>query len=156
MASIRSNGFRLAIGTTECWKCHQSTHVFALIAPHGSSATDDDYSSEDCAQVEDVHVDVALTGIEQVSDALRSCLATAAPLFYSDQSRTLGDTYWMNHCEKCGFSQGDHYLHMEPDGPFFAWPRNDVALTVLHVGGGEVVCSMPYLAPPPKARCTGR
>jgi hypothetical protein len=152
MARVRSHGFKLAIGIAECWKCHLATRVFALVAPSGSSATDDDYLPEEGAHEEDVYVDVALTGIEQVSDALRSCLATAAPLFRSDQSRTLGTTYWMNHCEKCGVSQGDHFLHMEPDGPFFAWPRSNAALTLLDVGSGEVDCSMPYLAPPPRAR----
>jgi len=27
--------------------------------------------------------------------------------------------YWLNRCSHCGRVQGDFYLYMEPDGPFF-------------------------------------
>ncbi len=36
-------------------------------------------------------------------------------------SSVVPDGYWGNVCEHCGAIQGDWYLFMEPDGPFFAW-----------------------------------
>jgi len=35
---------------------------------------------------------------------------------YSD---TVGGKYWANVCPYCGSIQGDHFLHMDSDGPFF-------------------------------------
>ncbi len=34
-------------------------------------------------------------------------------------SRTINAKYWVNTCSYCGAIQGDYYLYMEPDGPFF-------------------------------------
>lgn len=34
-------------------------------------------------------------------------------------SNTIGEDYWVNTCLYCKSIQGDFYLYMEPDGPFF-------------------------------------
>lgn len=34
-------------------------------------------------------------------------------------SRTTGTAYWVNTCPHCTASQGDFFLHAQPDGPFF-------------------------------------
>jgi hypothetical protein len=36
-----------------------------------------------------------------------------------DFTITSGEHYVLNHCEKCGAKLGDHFMHSEPDGPFF-------------------------------------
>ncbi len=35
-------------------------------------------------------------------------------------SGTTKGEYWANSCSYCGAIQGDWFLYMEPDGPFFA------------------------------------
>lgn len=37
-------------------------------------------------------------------------------------------TYWANHCQTCGFAQGDHYV-FGPDDPY--WPQDSSALDQL-------------------------
>jgi hypothetical protein len=34
------------------------------------------------------------------------------PFFYPDYSKTMEETYYANHCERCGALLGDHYLHL--------------------------------------------
>jgi len=34
-------------------------------------------------------------------------------------TKTFGGKYWVNTCPYCQATQGDFFLHMEPDGPFF-------------------------------------
>jgi hypothetical protein len=45
-----------------------------------------------------------------------------------------GDSYFANHCPRCGALQEDMYLHSEPDQPFFSIPRaapGSIRLTAL-------------------------
>ncbi len=35
-------------------------------------------------------------------------------------SRSIGEKYWVNTCPYCHSIQGDFFLYMEPEGPFFA------------------------------------
>jgi hypothetical protein len=34
-----------------------------------------------------------------------------------------GESYFANHCSRCGALQEDMYLHSEPDQPFFSIPH---------------------------------
>lgn len=38
-------------------------------------------------------------------------------------SKTYGGKYWMNCCGRCGAPQGDNFLYIFPEGPFFRMPR---------------------------------
>jgi hypothetical protein len=37
-------------------------------------------------------------------------------------SQTAGFRYWANVCPSCNRVQGDHYLYLEPNGPFYEEP----------------------------------
>lgn len=50
---------------------------------------------------------------------LAQALATAAPNYSPQYSRTKGTTSWANACVHCGSLQGSFFMHSEPDGPFF-------------------------------------
>lgn len=55
--------------------------------------------------------------------------------FRIDFSNTLGDRYWMNHCEACDAKIGDWFVH-KPGGAFF--PTNDAEIAKVsgvHVQG---------------------
>jgi hypothetical protein len=147
MARIRSDKFQLAVATTACWSCGEPTLAVALVAPPGSTATDDD---DGPADAEEIYEPIALSGVTLVPYELQAKARAVAPTFYPDNSRTLGVTYWMNHCQQCGKKIGDHYLHREPEGPFFSTHRyDDGDGRRTDLCGGEIVCTMPYLAPSP-------
>jgi hypothetical protein len=38
-----------------------------------------------------------------------------------EYSNSIEDEYWVNTCPYCDSIQGDFYMYMEPDGPFFAF-----------------------------------
>jgi hypothetical protein len=118
----------------------------ALVAPPGSTAIDEDDGPID---VEEIHEPIVLSGVEFARGELETRLREVATAFYPDNSHTLGMTYWMNHCQRCGAKIGDHYLHHEPDGPFFSGPGGNRDGRLISLSGGEIVCAMPYLAPSP-------
>lgn len=60
-----------------------------------------------------------------------------SPAYRLDHSATADSDYVMNHCVKCGAKLGDHFMHNEPDGPFYGDDTNgldahivDQAITV--------------------------
>ena len=151
MARIQSARFQLPVGAAECWKCHKQARVVAPIAPIGSVAIDDDADSTEPLVMNEATV---LMDVESMSANLGATARGVVPTFRPDSSKTIGTGYWMNHCQHCGAKMGDFFLHMEPDGPFFGWPRGSSANgAVLDVVGGEIVCgTIPYIESPPTRR----
>jgi hypothetical protein len=47
------------------------------------------------------------------------------PTLRYEFSRTVGSHYWVNTCPYCKVIQGDFFLYIEPDGPFFAFKCGD-------------------------------
>ena len=45
-----------------------------------------------------------------------------APWVRPAATKTLGITYWINHCNSCGSVQGDHFVH-GVNGPY--WPQDE-------------------------------
>lgn len=84
-----------------CWSCKRPTSVIAF------GGLDEDQQI------------AALTGVTAAEDNLQALFEERFPFFRLGHSRTAGVTAFYNHCEHCGRLQGDHYLHHEPDGPFF-------------------------------------
>jgi len=41
------------------------------------------------------------------------------PFFKKGFSKTVGDSYYANHCKHCGMIQGNHYIFYEPGGEFW-------------------------------------
>lgn len=151
VALVRSNLFQLAVETTECWKCHKQASVVAPIAPVGAVAADDEDEPAEPLVVNEATV---LMDVQSMSPALAAAARGAAPTYRPDISKTTGSGYWMNHCQHCGVKMGDHFLHMEPDGPFMDWPRAPSSTGgVVDLLGGEIFCgTMPYIEEPPLSR----
>lgn len=146
MAHVKSEEFQIALADAECWKCHKSARVAAPIAPAGSKAIDDE---DEPPGSYELHEATVLTDVQRLSAGLDAHVRGKLATFRPDISRTIGGGYWMNHCQHCGAKMGDHFLHMEPDGPFFSWPRTDGSVEVVDLGHGEIVCAMPYVDTPP-------
>jgi hypothetical protein len=139
MARVSSGRMQLAVSSVDCWTCGKPTSVFALIVPAGGTAIDDGDDGESGLVTELT----ALNEVEQVGAELGTKLATQAPTFRLDTSKTLGAMYWMNHCQACGAKIGDHFLHRESDGPFFS-SELYAAGALIDLGQGELICAMPY------------
>lgn len=109
---------QLARAVTECWKCHKSTVVVAIIAAQVLEFEDGQLSWEydERSYVRDIEE-------REMPACLAAALARLAPLYRPRYSNTTGEATWANGCEHCSALQGSFYLHMEPDSPFFGDPE---------------------------------
>lgn len=108
---------RLACAEVECWKCGKSTTVSSLEAAmvedvEAGSVFDDSGGPSFLSNID----------ADDMPLPLAEKLSQVAPHYRPVYSRTLGDTTWANACMHCDALQGQFYLHMEPDGPFFYAP----------------------------------
>lgn len=105
---IRADAFSVWRGGYECWKCKKLSNVYAI----GISD-------------EDLLMSVSLLS-PQCTDALKSI----SEIYFPDKSAMANQSYYMNHCERCGVKLGDWFLHAEPDGCFF--PGNERTKIATH------------------------
>jgi hypothetical protein len=100
----------------DCWKCGEEMSVIALIAPH----------------VDGAHGEItSLSNIASLPDDILHYIQKYFPSFASNYSKTAGFEYFANTCSGCGMITGDHFLHSEPDSPFF--PMSEEEATALNV-----------------------
>lgn len=109
--------------TTSCWQCGAHTQVFALEV---SGIIDPVVPAEG---QEDLDAVALLQHLRALPDSITSELATAAPNFNIDFSKTLHASVWMNHCDACGTRIGDTYL--QSSGPLnrlwsYRWCRREI------------------------------
>ena len=105
----------LLSGRTDCYRCSKSTRVFGVAATAVRDDGDPMLGGEEGDSLN------RISEVENLDARIVDRLAERAPLYRLDYSMTQRARVWMNHCEHCGAKQGDHYLHSEPDGPFFAY-----------------------------------
>lgn len=103
---------------TECWKCKKETAVSCLTAA--------DFEEEGIL----VGHSVRLTNVAVIDKTILVPFQQINARIQRVHSGTAGMDYYANHCEHCGALQGDYYLHMEPDGPFFAGQYSDDATVI--------------------------
>lgn len=84
-----------------------------MAAPPEASEDDDEYPLR-----AGEHGWLNLVEVVTLPSQVSKRLQELAPGYRLDHSRTAGLIYWLNHCT-CGAKLGDHFLHSEPDGPFF-------------------------------------
>lgn len=108
--------FLLAESVEECWSCGSDTKVFAILLPEVEGDAKIDVDDEDDTSAP---TPCSLTYLNDVNDVVGTYLKGLSPNFFPDHSGTAGQTYWMNHCEKCSTKIGDHYLHSTPGHAFF-------------------------------------
>jgi hypothetical protein len=71
---------------------------------------------------DDPLTEFTVSSIRAIDGALAAQLA-AWPAFREVADHTDDESYFANHCPRCGALQEDLYLHSEPDQPFFSIPR---------------------------------
>lgn len=92
----------------KCWKCGQEISVIML-------ATDRSYSPEENYR-KSANLQL-LTYVKSMPDALKGFLQQY--LYYPSFSRTIKETYFVNHCPYCKSISGDNFLHEIPAQAFY-------------------------------------
>jgi hypothetical protein len=78
-----------------CWKCKNKIEVYCLGTKNGY-----------------------LKNVSKISKNALAEMENILEVYFEDESFGIG-SFYMNHCKECGSKQGEFYLHLEPDGPFF-------------------------------------
>jgi hypothetical protein len=131
-------------GTTFCYntKCNERIDVVTLAAsgqePRESimralyEAQKEIYLRDICA------TPIMLTYIQYLPDEILNSINSMYPQFHLDNSQSIDEPYLMNHCEHCGYKQGDHFLHKSKGAPFNAFTDEEahrLELTEIQTSG---------------------
>jgi hypothetical protein len=116
-SNIRAPRWKLIIAPRECWRCGESTRVFAIVLPPGHEALieEDDAAADRWERGE---CSVLLSYLEAVPAEVTVQLRMLAPHYRLDHSQTTESFYWLNHCEHCEAKLGDFDTIAEP-GTFY-------------------------------------
>lgn len=104
--------YAILAGATQCYRCHQPTRVVAIALPPESMDEEEERHEHGWFNAVDV-------GELPAAVAARLSGLPGGRNYKVDFSVTAGERYVLNHCDKCGAKLGDHFMHSEPDGPFF-------------------------------------
>lgn len=103
-----------------CWRCDEVSPVFTLLSEklieNGVEQTDNFF---------------ILQFISSIEEKIKNILTSLCTNYYLDYSKTTTSWYFMNHCQLCKSSLGDHYMHNEPGGSFNPITSEDAALTTI-------------------------
>lgn len=92
----------------KCYRCGESSQV-VLLATDRSYASKQGYALNTNMQI--------LTYVTWVPRKLSDYLFSFG--YYPSYSRTIDDSYYMNHCSVCDSTQGDYFLHEVPSQAFY-------------------------------------
>lgn len=92
-----------------CRRCEKTTSVY-LLATDKSYAKEEDFRCNQNLQL--------LTYVMKMPAPLSGYLKEKR--YYPAYSKTINDTYYINHCQVCKAIQGDHFLHEIPEQSFYA------------------------------------
>lgn len=118
--NIQADKFYIAISNCNCWKCAELTSVYCFAVPANAifrEYQDDEDELEWVSNVHDQHTFISY--LKEVTPNAERALKAVTMKYFSDFSKTINSSYWMNHCEHCGMKQGDFELHSESDAIFF-------------------------------------
>ena len=122
--TVKSHYYFICESSTNCWKCSQTTPVYAIALP-SESFTWFEIEEDMFAWVQEKH-----PGILKYVTAFQPDDTDMGRIFYKDFSHAAKISYWMNHCIHCGMKQGDNPLH-KPGCAF--WPLTSEASKQLKV-----------------------
>jgi hypothetical protein len=139
-ANVRSQTYYVARAHVRCWHCGLATRLLALAVPADHESADPDAQADaDCGEPaadawQCANANAFLFYVESLPDAVSARLNRLWPFFRLAHSAATLNSYWVNHCERCGALLGDHELHCEPDGAFM--PASEAAaanIELLHI-----------------------
>jgi hypothetical protein len=125
-ANVRSHCYFVARTRVRCRHCGSSTGLLAVAVPHDHETLHEDVVDDaddgagPCAEVwQRAGANAFLFYVHHLPDGVRDRLNRLSQYFRPARCAATMNTYWVNHCERCGRPLGDHELHCEP-GVFMA------------------------------------
>lgn len=139
--NARSGRYFIAKAPHKCWKCGKETPVFGFLLPPGHEELDmdDDDPAKDVLAAVDYYA--MPNYIDKLTPAVLSRMRALAPRYTRDFSQTTQDSYFMNHCERCGMKQGDFNLYSEPGSGLFPMTPEEAGRIELIEVQEEFACS---------------
>lgn len=117
--NYRARTFRVARALQRCERCGELTPVVGLLLPVGHETLVAQGDTSSAAQAWDVsEAEALLFLVEHIPERVRVRLHLLAPHYSFDHEDGTTDSYWMNHCARCGCRQNDFELYCEPEGAF--------------------------------------
>lgn len=116
-------------GLGECYRCKKQTRMFAMMAlpPFSFEGEQDQVLDDDGPMLSNI-TDIPAN----LEHAMRPITGS---IWRKAYSRTAGFSYWMNHCEHCDATQGDHFVQ-GANGPFWPYDESDmVAIAAERIDG---------------------
>ena len=107
--TITSEEAYVAAATAPCQNCRAPIEVICIYCAGGTV-------------MGEPLTEFTVSSIRAIDGALAAQLAPW-PAFREVSDHTDDESYFANHCPRCGALQEDLYLHSEPDQPFFCIPR---------------------------------
>jgi hypothetical protein len=131
--NIRSSGYFIACATGTCWRCDAATPVIGLGLPptHKTLSMDAERGESEPDSWEAAACNALVFYIGYLPDAVQRRLANFSPFYRPGHDAGSQESYWANHCEKCGSLLDDQDLFCEPDGPFL--PTSEVSAAGIHL-----------------------
>ena len=117
--NYRARTFQIARALQRCAYCCELTPVVALLLPVGHETLAANGETGSAARAWDVaETEALLFFLEHIPQRVRIRLQRLAPNYSLDHEDGAADSYWMNHCARCGDRQDDFGLYCEPEGAF--------------------------------------
>lgn len=137
--NVAADRYFIAETDKSCWKCSETTMVYAILLPIGHETLDFDEDEEEVwFRNEDTTI---LHYVTNLPPSVAARMNAYAPGYRPDFSKTTESTYWMNHCASCGMKQGDFDMHCEPAGAFFPMNEQSARQIALHEIHEDFSCS---------------
>jgi hypothetical protein len=129
-SNIRSPGYFVARASASCGHCGRLTGVLALALPPDHETLDVD---SDDGTWQPTGVCAFIFYATSLPEAVLRRLSPPASLFRLTSDAEAGNSYWANHCGRCGLALEDAELHCEP-GVFMPVSEQEAAgIQVLYV-----------------------
>jgi hypothetical protein len=129
--NVRSRGYFVVRTSGKCPCCRASTPLVALALPpeHEILSTDADEESENAAPDtwEAAGCSALLFYVANLPESVKRRVAQLSQLYRYAYSAATQESYWANHCERCGSLLEDHDLFCEPEGAFLSTSGENAA-----------------------------
>jgi len=112
--NFKATGFFVAETSRSCWKCKNSTPVFAFLLVENHQEKDYDDNDEVIWTIADYKS--ILSYVSPLNKKSLEIIQKHSSNYYLDFSQS--GSYFMNHCKSCNSMQGDFYIHSEPGVAF--------------------------------------
>ncbi len=136
--NVRSQTYLVACASASCGHCAALTRVLCLVVPPGHEILEDDPPAGAGSGTESPDAgwqhgstSAILFYLEELSTGVCDRLQALSRSFRMAYSTVTLNSYWANHCEKCGSLLDDHELHCEPEAAFQPGSAADAANIVL-------------------------